>query len=61
MSIKIEKLASDSVLVKLNIPVVGHGRMKTVQYTRRYSGEPDLARNKGGIESLSLMLSLCLW
>lgn len=51
VSIKIEKLASDSVLVKLNIPVVGHGRMKTVQYTRRYSGEPDLARNKGGIES----------
>lgn len=51
VNIKIEKLAADSVQVILSIPVVGHGRMKTIKYTRRYSGDPDINRNKGGIET----------
>ena len=51
VSIKIEKLAADSVRVTLSIPVVGHGRQKTIKYQRRYSpGEPDFKGNKGGIE-----------
>lgn len=51
VGIKINKLASDSVQVVLNIPVIGHGRVKTISYVRRYSGDPDLSRNKGGIET----------
>ena len=52
VDIKIEKLAADSVLVILSIPVIGHGRLKTIKYQRRYSsGDPDIKRNKGGIET----------
>lgn len=51
VSITIEKLAADAVRVTLNIPVIGHGRIKTIKYSRRYSGDPDVVNNKGGIES----------
>ena len=52
VSLKIEKLAADSVRVILNIPVKGHGRIKTVTYHRRYTaGDPEIKRNKGAIET----------
>ena len=51
VGIIIDKLAADSVQVTLRIPVIGHGRLKTINYVRRYSGEPDIKRNKGGIET----------
>lgn len=50
LGIKVDKLAADSVLVTLQIPVKGHGRQKVVTYQRRYSGEADIEHNKGGIE-----------
>lgn len=51
VSIAIENLAADAVRVTLSIPVKGHGHVKTVKYSRRYSGDPDVKNNKGGIES----------
>lgn len=53
LSIKIDSLAGGKAInVTLQIPVVGHGRIKTVTYTRRYSGnEADIDNNKGGVES----------
>ena len=51
VGIKVDKLAADSVQVTLNIPVIGHGRIKTISYVRRYSGDADLDRNKGGVET----------
>lgn len=50
VNIKIERLASDSVAVTLNIPIVGNGKIKTIEYSRRYQGDPEIDRNKGGIE-----------
>ena len=51
LGIKIDKLAADTVVVTLQIPVKGHGHQKVVTYQRRYSGDADIEHNKGGLES----------
>lgn len=50
LGIKIDQLAG-GVLVTLQIPVKGHDRQKVVTYKRRYTGDADIANNKGGIET----------
>ena len=51
VGIKLDTLSGNAVLLTLQIPVEGHGKIRTVTYTRKYTGEPEIERNKGGIET----------
>lgn len=51
VAITLESISGNTVLLTLQIPVEGHGRVHTVTYTRKYSGDVNIERNVGGIET----------
>lgn len=53
VGITLESIAGNTVLLTLQIPVEGHGRVHTVTYTRKYNsfGDVNIERNVGGIET----------